>query len=148
MELSRSRHRPRHIDIPRGKVTGGSSAVNDAQFLRPMPDDFDRWASWGNTEWRYEKVLPYLRKLESDQDFHDDFHGTEGPITAHRHRPGEWGAQQQAFYRACLDAGFPDCPDHNRPNSTGVGPLAFNIDGRLRVSAAMAISTRRAVVPG
>ena len=32
------------IDIPRGRVTGGSSAVNDAQFLRGMPEDFDRWA--------------------------------------------------------------------------------------------------------
>ena len=35
------------IDVPRGKVTGGSSAVNDAQFLRGMPEDFDRWAEWG-----------------------------------------------------------------------------------------------------
>ena len=41
------------IDIPRGKVTGGSSAVNDAQFLRGMPEDFDRWAEWGNSEWRF-----------------------------------------------------------------------------------------------
>ena len=36
------------IDVPRGKVTGGSSAINDAQFLRAMPEDFERWASWGN----------------------------------------------------------------------------------------------------
>ena len=127
-----------YIDIPRGKVTGGSSAVNDAQFLRAMPDDFDRWASWGNPEWRYEKVFPYLRKLEADQEFDDEFHGSAGPITSSRHSPNEWGPQQHAFYRACLDAGFPDCPDHNRPDSTGVGPLAFNIDGRVRVSTALA----------
>ena len=114
-----------YIDIPRGRVTGGSSAVNDAQFLRAMPDDFDRWASWGNPEWSYDKVLPYLRKLEADRDFADDFHGADGPIVAHRHQPGEWEQQQQAFYQACIDAGFADCPDHNKPNSTGVGPLAF-----------------------
>ena len=125
------------IDIPRGKVTGGSSAVNDAQFLRGMPDDFDRWASWGNPEWRYEKVLPYLRKLEADKDFEDELHGTAGPIVARRHQPAEWEPQQQAFYRACLDAGFPDCQDHNLPDSTGVGPLAFNMDGRGRVSTAI-----------
>ncbi len=127
-----------YIDIPRGKVTGGSSAVNDAQFLRPMPDDFERWAGWGNSEWRYEKVLPYLRKLEADRDFDDVLHGTDGPVVARRHRPEEWEPQQQAFYQACLDAGFRDCPDHNRPDSGGVGPLAFNIDGRVRVSTAVA----------
>ena len=125
------------IDVPRGKVTGGSSAINDAQFLRGMPEDFDRWAEWGNPEWRYEKIFPYLRKLEADQDFSDEFHGSDGPMTCRRYRPDEWGAQQRAFYRACRDAGFPDCADHNRPDSTGVGPLAFNIAGRVRVSAAM-----------
>ena len=125
------------IDVPRGKVTGGSSAVNDAQFLRGMPEDFDRWAEWGNTEWGSEKMFPYLRKLEADQDFQNEFHGSDGPISCRRYQPNEWGPQQHAFYRACRDAGFPDCPDHNQPNSTGVGPLAFNIAGRVRVSAAI-----------
>ena len=78
------------IDIPRGKVTGGSSAVNDAQFLRGMPEDFDRWAEWGNTEWSFEKMLPYMRRLEADQDFKDEFHGSDGPIVCRRHRPDEW----------------------------------------------------------
>ena len=125
------------IDVPRGKVVGGSGAINDAQFLRGMPEDFDRWAEWGNPEWRFEEMLPYMRKLEADQDFRDEFHGSDGPINCRRYRPDEWGPQQRAFYRACRDAGFPDCPDHNRPNSTGVGPLAFNVDGRVRVSAAI-----------
>ena len=125
------------IDIPRGRVTGGSSAVNDAQFLRGMPEDFDRWADWGSPEWSYEKIFPYLLKLESDEDFRVEFHGSDGPIICRRFRPDEWGPQQHAFYRACLDAGFPDCPDHNRPGSTGVGPLPFNIAGRIRVSTAI-----------
>ena len=125
------------IDIPRGKVAGGSSAVNDAQFLRGMPEDFDRWAEWGNSEWRFEKMLPYLRKLEADRDFTGEFHGSDGPISCRRYRPDEWGPQQQAFYQACREAGFPDCPDHNLPGSTGVGPLPFNIDGRVRVSTAI-----------
>ncbi len=127
-----------YIDIPRGKVTGGSSAVNDAQFLRAMPDDFDRWESWGNTEWSYNKIFPYLRKLETDLDFENEFHGANGPIVCRRHQPEEWGQHQHAFYQACMDAGFAHCPDHNRPNSTGVGPLAFNIDDRVRVSTAIA----------
>ena len=136
------------IDVPRGKVAGGSSAVNDAQFLRGMPEDFDRWAEWGNPEWRFEKMLPYLRKLEADQDYRDEFHGSDGPISCRRHQPHEWGPQQHAFYTACRDAGFPDCPDHNRPNSTGVGPLAFNIDGRVRVSSAIGYLDPARVRPG
>ena len=125
------------IDIPRGKVVGGSSAVNDAQFLRGMPEDFDRWAEWSNCEWRFEEMLPYLRKLETDRDFGGEFHGSNGPISCRRYQPDEWGPQQHAFYSACRDAGFPDCPDHNDPGSTGVGPLPFNIDGRVRVSTAI-----------
>ena len=125
------------IDIPRGKVTGGSSAVNDAQFLRGMPEDFDRWAEWGNPEWRFEKILPYLLKLEADRDFTGEFHGSDGPISCRRYPPDEWGPHQHAFYIACRDAGFPDCPDHNLPGSTGVGPLPFNIDDRVRVSTAI-----------
>ena len=85
-----------------------------------------------------EGMFPYLRKLEADQDFADELHGSDGPISCRRYQPDEWGPQQRAFYRACRDAGFPDCPDHNRPNSTGVGPLAFNVSGRMRVSTAMA----------
>ncbi len=101
------------IDVPRGKVTGGSSAVNDAQFLRPMPDDFDLWMELGNPQWSFEKVLPYLIKLENDQDFRDEFHGTRpGPISCRRYPDSEWGPPQRAFYRACIDAGFPHCPDH------------------------------------
>ena len=126
------------IDVPRGRVTGGSSAVNDAQFLRPMPEDFDLWAEMGNPRWKFENVLPYMVKLEDDRDFQGEFHGKSGPVTCRRVPEDEWGPQQRAFHRACLDAGFPHCPDHNRPGSTGVGPLAFNIDGRARVSTAVA----------
>lgn len=136
------------IDVPRGKVTGGSSAVNDAQFLRAMPEDFDRWAAWGNPEWEYAKVLPYQQKLEADADFQSENHGAGGPMFCRRYTPGEWGPQQHAFYAACRDAGFPDCPNHNLPNATGVGPLAFNITGRTRVSTALAYLDSARARPG
>ena len=72
------------MDVPRGKVTGGTSAINGQVFLRGIPDDFDYWVSMGNDEWSFEKVLPYYRKLETDMDYQDDFHGSEGPIIARR----------------------------------------------------------------
>ena len=54
------------VAVPRGKVVGGTSAINGQVFLRGVPEDYDRWASWGNGEWRYIDVLPYFRKLETD----------------------------------------------------------------------------------
>ena len=125
------------IDIPRGKITGGSSGVNGAQFLRGVREDYDRWAEWGNEEWSFENVFPYFKRMEADQDFRDEFHGNDGPIMARRYPEDEWPPHAHAFYQACRDAGFPDCPDHNRTDSTGVGPLTFNIIDGVRMSTAI-----------
>ena len=59
--------------VPRGKVTGGSSAINGQMFLRGVPEDYDTWASFGNDQWNFQSLIPYFRKLESDTDFRDDF---------------------------------------------------------------------------
>ena len=66
--------------IPRGQVTGGSSAVNAQILLRGVPEDYDGWAAMGNDEWGYRKLLPYFRRFESDRSFGGDFHGSDGPI--------------------------------------------------------------------
>ena len=124
--------------IPRGKVMGGSSAVNALIFLRGLPEDHDAWVEAGGDDWSYQSMLPYLRRIESDRDYSGDFHGTEGPIPVRRFLPEDLTPAQAAFHRACLDLGFPDSPDHNDPESTGVGPLPLNLDGRERVSAAVA----------
>ena len=123
--------------VPRGRVTGGSSAINGQVFLRGVPEDYDSWAAEGNDEWGFQKLLPYFRKLETDSDFHDDFHGTDGPIIAHRFKRETWLPAQSAFYKACRAAGFPDSPDHNHPDSTGVGPTPFNNPNEIRFSTAL-----------
>ena len=120
--------------VPRGKVTGGSTAINAMIFLRGVPDDYDRWASWGNDQWTFQDLLPYFRKLETDTDYADDFHGTDGPIIVRRFKPDEWLVDEKAFYEACRAYGFADCPDHNSPDSTGVGPTPFNHPNRIRWS--------------
>ena len=56
------------MPVPRGKVTGGSSAINSAAFYRGIPDDFDVWAAHGNDQWSFDKVLPYFRAIETDVD--------------------------------------------------------------------------------
>lgn len=120
--------------VPRGKVTGGSSSINGQVFLRGMPEDYDAWASMGNNEWTYENCLPFFRKLESDTDYGDDFHGTEGPIIARRFAQDTWPAAQHAFYASAKEAGHPDGPDQNNPDVTGIGPTPFNNPEGIRWS--------------
>lgn len=122
---------------PRGKVTGGSSAINSSAFYRGTAEDFDAWAAQGNDGWSYQEVLPYFRKLETDADRRDDFHGSEGPIFVHHSDPGNWHPTQQAFRDACVASGFVETDDHNNPDSEGVGPGITNNHQGIRFSAAL-----------
>ena len=128
---------PGPVHMARGRVTGGSSAINHQIVLRGMPEDFDAWAAAGNDEWSYQKTLPYFRRLENDADIRDDFHGSDGPIPVWRHAREDWLPFQEAFYRACRDAGFPDDPDMNHPDATGVGQMPLNNPGGVRMSTAV-----------
>jgi choline dehydrogenase-like flavoprotein len=123
--------------FPRGRVTGGSSAVNTCIALRGMPYDFDEWAELGGAHWRWEECLPAFKRLETDLDFDDAWHGRNGPIRIRRHPPDELVPWQAAFLETCERLGWPACPDHNNPTTTGWGPHAMNkVDG-VRVSTAM-----------
>ncbi len=124
--------------VPRGKVTGGSSAINGQVFLRGVPEDYDSWAAMGNDEWSFPQCLQYLRKTETDTDFpDDDFHSSEGPIIARRFKQDELLADQVAFQASCRAAGFPESPDHNHPEASGVGPMPFNNPNGIRFSTAL-----------
>lgn len=126
------------MGFPRGRVVGGSSAVNTCIALRGMPYDYDEWASLGLPEWSWAHCLPAFKQLETDLDFDNAWHGREGPIPIRRHSPSELVPWQAAFVEACLELGFPPCADTNDPTTTGVGPHAMNkIDGQ-RISAARA----------
>ena len=124
--------------LPRGKVTGGSSAINGQVWFRGIPEDFDEWESAGNRGWGYTDVLEHFRKSETDLDFAgDDFHGSEGPIPVKRYGEEELLPSPKAFIEACVAAGYPRTEDMNHPDSTGVGFYPFNrIDG-VRMSTAL-----------
>lgn len=123
--------------VPRGKVTGGSSAINSSAFYRGTPEDYDAWAARGNDTWSYERVLPYFRRLETDVDRSDDFHGSDGPIFVHHSEPANWHPTQQAFRNACLASGHPETGDHNNPDSAGIGPGISNNHQGVRFSTAL-----------
>jgi choline dehydrogenase len=128
----------RPTPFPRGRVMGGSSAVNTTIALRGMPEDYDHWAALGNTEWAWDKVLPAFCRLERDLDFGAaPFHGDAGPITIRRYGPDELTVPQQAFLETAERLGYPTCPDANDPASWGAGPHPMNKAGRVRVSTSI-----------
>ncbi len=124
------------MDYPRGRVVGGSSAVNTCIALRGQPYDYDEWAALGLPEWSFERCLPAFLRLENDLDVRNRWHSQDGPIPIRRHTPEELTPFQTAFLEACDTLGFARCDDHNDPTTTGYGPHAMNkVDG-VRMSAA------------
>ena len=123
---------PRQI---RGRILGGSSSVNGPNFTRGIPEDYD---GWGSPLWSFESVLPYFRKLERDQDFVNEFHGTAGPFPVWRVRPEHFGGLHRAFHHSALRAGVPQKPDLNDPRGAGIGPQPRSDLNGSRTSAAIA----------
>ena len=124
-----------------GKVVGGSSAVNGAVALRPMPDDFARWQAAGNEAWSWEQVLPYFIRLENDQNFSSPIHGNAGPIPIVRSHVHELQPLQAAFRAACMTLGMRHISDMNEPECaglSGVGIVPSNQINHQRVSTAIA----------
>jgi choline dehydrogenase len=65
---------------PRGKVLGGSSAINAMVFIRGQARDFNDWANLGNSGWSYQDVLPYFKKLEDSPHGPSASRGVDGPL--------------------------------------------------------------------
>ncbi|HSQ65638.1 MAG TPA: GMC family oxidoreductase N-terminal domain-containing protein, partial [Polyangiaceae bacterium] len=83
--------------FPRGRVVGGSSAVNTCIALRGRPYDYDEWDL---RDWRWDRCLPAFKRLEADLDVDNDWHGRDGPVPIRRHRREELVPWQAAFLDA------------------------------------------------
>ncbi|RCS60807.1 mycofactocin dehydrogenase MftG [Microbacterium sp. JB110] len=129
-------HMPqREYDVVRGRLIGGSGAVNGGYFVRPRPADHAEWAAAGGDAWSEENALPLLRAMETDVDYGDtEIHGGSGPIPVRR---AAEHPVSQAFEAACLAAGSPSDPDKNAPGGGGVGPVPQNVTDGVRRSPAM-----------
>ncbi|MFJ3790961.1 GMC family oxidoreductase [Kitasatospora sp. NPDC090091] len=127
------------LDLPRGRVMGGSSAVNATFALRGHPADYDAWAAAGAPGWAFDDVLPSFARLERDLDFGAaDYHGSDGPLPIRRYAGAERSAVTDAAEEAITSLGLPLIADHNAPAAVGVAPLPVNaVDGR-RISTASA----------
>jgi choline dehydrogenase len=126
------------VDLARGRLVGGCSAVNATFALRGSPADYDRWRSSGARGWGWEEVLPVFRRLESDLDFGGmPWHGSTGPVPIRRYSQDELGPGPLEFLEACQRAGHDAVADHNQPGAIGAGLLPVNAVGGVRQSAAL-----------
>lgn len=124
----------RTIFWPRGKVLGGSSAINGMVYTRGTPLDYDGWAQRGLPEWSFDKVLPAFKKSENYLGDPGEFHGTGGPLRISR--PNTKNPLFDAFIEAGLQAGYPYTSDFNGSQQEGFGRYDFTIAGGQRWSAA------------
>lgn len=118
-----------------GRGVGGSSAINALAAIRGTPEDYDGWASAGCQGWSWDEVLPAFCRLERDVQFGDsDHHGAAGPVPIFRAPLDEWGSAAVALRESAQDLDYGWADDHNDPTSTGVSPVAFNVEDDERVS--------------
>lgn len=127
----------------RGKMMGGSSAINGMVWIRAGREDYDRLEELGNPGWNWDTMLPYLRKLEDHQLGPNEYRGTGGPVeintNPYRNRLAD------AFVDAGVEKGLTFKADQNVPELEGVGYAQWNIDRKgRRVSAARAFLKKAA----
>ena len=128
------------VDLPRGRVIGGTTSVNSQMWVRGTVEDFDYWSSeLGCPSWTFDKVLPFFNSIETDLDYGTEtHHGDSGPVTVRRHPRSEWREADHAWHDACIAAGFGYCEDSNAPGTAGgVGSLTLNNVDRVRLSSAL-----------
>ena len=109
----------RRIDWPRGKVLGGSSALNGLLYIRGDRHDYDNWQRLGNKGWGYDKVLPYFKKFECQENGENEYHGVDGELKVSNLRLKREIAE--LFIQASQEIGIPYNPDCNGEQQEGVG---------------------------
>jgi choline dehydrogenase len=126
----------RKIYIPRGKVVGGSSAINSMIAIRGNPADYDAWAARGLPQWGYESLRPYLRKIEDATQVapqHNQDRGYSGPIRL------SYGTLQhpisKAFIESAKSAGLPENNGFNSSSQIGAGFYELTITNGKRSGA-------------
>jgi choline dehydrogenase len=110
----------RRVYQPRGKVLGGSSAINGMIYIRGNALDFEKWARIsGLEEWSYAHVLPYFKRIESRLVGADDYHGADGPL--YLTTPECDNPLFDTFFAAANQAGYPLTDDVNGYQQEGFG---------------------------
>ncbi|MBU2284942.1 MAG: GMC family oxidoreductase N-terminal domain-containing protein, partial [Gammaproteobacteria bacterium] len=126
----------RSIVWPRGRVLGGSSAINGLLYIRGQHADFDDWARAGATGWGYRDLLPFFKKSERYEGGENEFHGASGELGVSNLRNDH--PYCQAWLAAGAEAGYPSSPDFNGAKDQGLGAYQLTLRGHWRCDAASA----------
>ena len=125
----------REIPIPRGRLLGGSSAINGLVFVRGQRVDYDGWRERGVTGWGYDDVLPVFQRMENFDRGDNALRGRDGPLRVRE------AVDQSPLYDALLAAGeelgMPHNPDYNGSSQEGVVRTQTTIFNGRRMSAAV-----------
>ena len=65
---------------PRGKVLGGSSAINAMMHVRGDRSSYDAWETAGATGWNYTSLLPFFKRSERAAGGDPEYRGSNGPM--------------------------------------------------------------------
>ncbi len=124
----------RKIPVPRGRLLGGSSAINGMVFVRGQAQDFDTWGQLGNRGWSYRDVLPFFKAMESYAGGDDEFRGRGGPLKVSD--PDEAGPLYDALIAAGAETGIEHNPDYNGAAQDGIAMTQATISRGKRMSTA------------
>ena len=126
----------RNIPVPRGKMLGGSSAINGMVWVRGQRQDYDHWAQLGNRGWSWHDVLPVFKGIESYHGGADDLRGRGGPLKVTD--SDESGPLYDSFFQAAESIGIPRNDDYNGDTQEGIAMTQCSISGGFRNSTARA----------
>ena len=124
----------RKIAWPRGKVVGGSSAINGMVYIRGQREDYAAWAAAGNPGWSWEEMLPFFLASEHNTRGADALHGSGGGLWV-----DEVGPPLECtdlFIQAGVSIGLPFNTDFNGPSQEGIGRYQVNVRNGVRQTAA------------
>ena len=125
----------RALAVPRGKMLGGSSAINGLAFVRGQAQDFDTWAQMGNKGWSHADVLPFFRRMETYEGGGDDaFRGRNGPLRVTNPEPRD--PLFATLIEAAGQAGIRYNPDYNGAAQDGIAMSQATIASGRRMSTA------------
>ncbi|MFZ2872120.1 GMC family oxidoreductase [Zavarzinia sp.] len=127
----------RRLFWPRGKVLGGSSAINGMVYIRGHRSDYDNWAQAGCRGWSWDEVLPYFMRSEHNERGADASHGQGGPLNVQDF--AEPNPLVDVFIEAGKQAGLPHTADFNDGDHLhGVGVYQRTCKDNRRWSTARA----------
>jgi choline dehydrogenase len=123
---------------PRGKVLGGSSALNGMAYVWGDPREYDRWREAGLPGWDWSDVQPYFRRMEANRYTSAAGRGRDGPVRITDRKARDRDALSDAFVASCRDAGIPETLDYNVVSYEGVRYLEQTAFRGRRWSTAVA----------